>query len=136
MDLSQLGNKVPNGIVGLSQGGGMSDYEDATARKLQEGGFKWFRMDNVFTSVLKKDKEGNWTTNWNDFDKRVDFIHKIGADPIMAVSYMPQVLDAVPNNERQSAPKDYGIWEDLCYQAAKRSLEAGSACHSGRFGTR
>ena len=28
-------------------------------------------------------------------------------DPIFAVSYMPQVLDAVPNNDRQSAPNDY-----------------------------
>jgi len=41
------------------------------------------------------------------------------------VSYMPQALDAVPNNERQSAPRDYAIWEDLCFQAAKRSLERG-----------
>lgn len=125
VNMNQTQGKVPNGIVGLSQGGGMSDYEDATAKKLQEGGFKWFRMDNIFTPVLKKDKEGNLVYNWNDFDKRIDFIHKIGAEPIMAVSYMPQVLDAVPNNERQSAPKDYAQWEELCYQATKRSLERG-----------
>src|SRR5206468_1837191 len=91
--------KVPNGIVGLSQGGGMSDYDDATAKKLAEGGFKWFRMDNIFTGVLKKPKEGALTNDWRDFDKRVDFMYQIGADPIMAVSYMPQVLDAVPDNE-------------------------------------
>jgi len=47
---------VPNGLIGLSQGGGMSDYEDATAEKLKAGGFKWFRMDNVLTSVLKNEK--------------------------------------------------------------------------------
>src|SRR5689334_22613831 len=93
--------KVPNGIVGLSQGGGMPDYEDATAQKLKDGGFKWFRMDNVFTGILKKSKDGEWVYDWKDFDRRVDFIHKIDADPIMAVSYMPQALDAVPNNERQ-----------------------------------
>jgi len=115
-------SKVPNGIVGLSQGGGMADYADATAEKLKTGGFKWFRMDNVFTSVLKN-KEGAATYDWSDFDRRVDFIHKVGADPILAVSYMPQVLDAVPNNERQSAPRDYGAWEELCFQAAKRSLD-------------
>jgi hypothetical protein len=114
---------VPDGIVGLSQGGGMSDYEDATAKKLREGGFKWFRMDNVFTSVLKKIETGAMITNWTELDQRVDFMHKIGADPILAVSYMPQVLDAVANNERQSAPRDYGAWEELCYQAAKRCLE-------------
>ena len=119
--------RVPDGIVGLSQGGGVSDYEDATALKLKEGGFKWFRMDNVFTGALKKNKEtGELVYDWRDFDKRVDFIRKIGADPIMCVSYMPQVLDAVPNNERQSAPKDYAAWEELCFQAAKRSLDRGA----------
>jgi hypothetical protein len=113
--------------VGLSQGGGVSDYEDATAEKLKQGGFKWFRMDNIFTGALKKNKEtGELVYDWKDFDKRVDFIRKIGADPIMCVSYMPQVLDAVPNNERQSAPRDYAAWEELCFHAAKRSLERGA----------
>ena len=116
---------VPDGLIGLSQGGGMSDYSDATAAKLKTGGFKWFRMDNILTGTLKKDAQGKLVYDWTDFDKRVDFIHKIGAVPIFAVSFMPQVLDAVPNNDRQSAPKDYAAWEELCYQAAKHSLERG-----------
>jgi hypothetical protein len=125
VDPSQIAGRVGNGLIGLSQGGGMSDYEDATAQKLREGGFKWFRMDNVFTGVLRKTKDGQLTNDWRDFDKRVDFINRIGAEPILAVSYMPQVLDAVPNNERQSAPRDYAAWEELCFQAAKHSLERG-----------
>jgi len=110
LDASHPTGKVPEGIVGLSQGGGMSDYDEATARKLKEGGFKWFRMDNVFTGVLKAGQGTNLVYDWTDFDRRVDFIRSIEADPILAVSYMPQVLDAVPNNERQSAPKDYAAW--------------------------
>ena len=117
--------EVPDGIVGLSQGGGMSDYDEATARKLKDGGFRWFRMDNIFTGVLKAGQGTNLVYDWADFDRRVDFITKIGAEPIMAVSYMPQVLDAVPNNERQSAPKDYAAWEELCFQAAQHSLQRG-----------
>ena len=127
VEVGQTLGPVPNGIIGLSQGGGMSDYEDATAEKLKQGGFKWFRMDNVFTGALKKNKEtGELTYDWRDFDKRIDFIRRIGADPIMCVSYMPQVLDAVPNNERQSAPKDYAAWESLCFEAAKHSRERGA----------
>jgi hypothetical protein len=80
-------------------------------------------MDNIFTGALKKNKEGERVYDWGDLDRRVDFMYKIGAEPIMAVSYMPQVLDAVPNNERQSAPKDYAAWEELCFQAAKRCLD-------------
>ncbi|MBN1418044.1 MAG: hypothetical protein JXP34_04670 [Planctomycetes bacterium] len=117
--------EVPAGLVGLSQGGGLSDYEDATAAKLREGGFRWFRMDNAFTPVVR-DKDGALTYDWTDFDRRVDFIASaMGADPIIAVSYMPIPFDAVPNDARQSAPRDYGLWEDLCYRAAKRSIDRG-----------
>jgi hypothetical protein len=116
---------VPDGIAGLSQGGGMSDYDDATAAKLREGGFKWFRMDNVLTNALKKNDAGEVVYDWEDFDRRVDFMYKIGAEPILAASYMPQVLDAVENHDRQSAPNDYGKWEEMCYQAAKRCIDRG-----------
>jgi hypothetical protein len=122
---SQPTGPVPHGLVGLSQGGGMADYDDATAAKLKEGGFKWFRMDNIFTSVLKKGTNEPFVYDWKDFDRRIDFIAKMGADAVMAVSYMPQVLDAVPNHERQSAPKDYAAWEELCFRAAQRCLERG-----------
>jgi xylan 1,4-beta-xylosidase len=125
VDAQQPAGKVPDGIVGLSQGGGMSDYDDATAHKLKDGGFRWFRMDNIFTGVVKAGQGTNLVYDWADFDRRVDFITKIGAELIMAVSYMPQVLDAVPNNERQSAPKDYAAWEELCFQAARHSLQRG-----------
>src|ERR1019366_6406888 len=106
IDPEKLAGKVPDGIVGLSQGGGMADYEDATARKLKQGGFKWFRMDNMFTGVLKKGQGTELVYDWADFDRRLDFLARIGADPIIAVSYMPQVLDALPNGERQRAPRD------------------------------
>jgi hypothetical protein len=125
VDAAAKAAAVPDGLIGLSQGGGMADYDDATAAKLKTAGFKWFRMDNVFTGALKKDDRGTLVYDWADFDKRVDFIHKIGAEPIFAVSYMPQVLDAVPNDDRQSAPNDYAAWEELCYQAAKRCIERG-----------
>ena len=41
-----------------------------------------------------------------DLEKRVRFIRKIGAEPILCVSYMPQPFDAVPDGERHSAPKE------------------------------
>ena len=127
IDAGRPGEPVPNGLIGLSQGGGLSDYEDKTAEKLKAAGFRWFRMDNVFTNVLKKGPGGELTYDWADFDKRLDFIvKKLRAEPIFAVSYMPQVLDAVENHDRQSAPRDYGIWEELCKRAAARAVERGT----------
>lgn len=117
---------IPDGLIGLSQGGGMSDYNDATAAKLKAGGFKWFRMDNILTTAAKKNSSGKLTYDWTDFDRRLDFIYRIGAEPIFAASYMPQIFDAVPNNDRQSAPRDYAEWEELCCQAAKHAAERGT----------
>lgn len=123
VDAQRVTGPVPAGLVGLSQGGGMADYDEATARKLREGGFRWFRMDNVLTGVLKRSKEGALVYDWKDLDRRVDFLHQMGAEFILCASYMPQALDAVPNNERQSAPKDYAAWEELCFETAKHCLE-------------
>lgn len=126
VDPTKVRGPVPDGIAGLSQGGGLADYNDDTAARLREAGFRWFRMDNILTSVVKKTDSGELTYDWADFDRRVDFIAgKMGADTIFAVSYMPQVFDAVPNDDRQSAPRDYALWEDLCYRAAKRCIERG-----------
>jgi len=111
---------------GLSQGGGMADYEDATAAKLREAGFRWFRMDNVLTHVVKRRKDGGLIYDFADLDRRVDFIRKIGAEPILCLSYMPEPFDAVPNKDRHSAPKDYGQWEALVYRAAKRLVDRGT----------
>jgi len=126
IDAASPGSQVPAGLIGLSQGGGLADYEEATAARLVEAGFRWFRMDNVLTGVLTRDQAGADVYDWTDFDRRLDFIvRKMKAEPILAASYMPIVLDAVENHERQSAPADYGAWEELCYRAARRALERG-----------
>ncbi len=125
VDASAAGDPVPDGIIGLSQGGGLSDYNDDTAAKLRQGGFRWFRMDNVFTMVVQG-KDGELTWHWEDFDKRVDFVMgKMKADLILCASYMPIPFDAVENHDRQSAPKSYEAWADLCHKAAQRAIDKG-----------
>lgn len=119
---------VPDGLIGLSQGGMMADYEDATAEKLREGGFNWFRMDNMLTMVVQE-KDGERIYDWEDFDRRVDFIYRMEAEPIFAVSYMPAPMYADPGTQphvaHHSAPASYEEWEELCYMAAHRSVERG-----------
>jgi hypothetical protein len=126
-DASKTTGDVPaDGLVGLSQGGGMSDYSEATARKLREGGFRWFRMDNVLTSAAKRGAGGKFEYDFAEMDKRLDFVRAIGAEPILAASYMPQAFDAVKDDERHSAPADYAAWEELCARAAKHARDRGT----------
>ncbi len=116
---------MPPGLIGLSQGGGMCDYEDATAAKLKEAGFRWFRMDNVLTSAVRKSEAGGYTYDFADLERRVRFILKMDAEPILCASYMPEAFDAIPDPERHSAPKDYALWEELCYRAAAHLRDRG-----------
>lgn len=120
----KLGGHLPRPLAGLSQGGGMPDYEQETAKALSNLRPCWFRMDNVLTAVVKEEG-GRLVYDWSDFDKRVDFIFQTGAEPILCLSYMPIPFDAIPDPDRHSAPKDYALWEDLCYRAAKRCIERG-----------
>ncbi|MBC7329143.1 hypothetical protein H5T88_02165 [bacterium] len=115
---------LPRPLAGLSQGGGMPDYNPETAEALLPLHPRFFRMDNVLTSVVREEN-GKLIYDWSDLDRRVDFIYKIGAEPILCLSYMPIPFDAIPDPDRHSAPKSYKLWEDLCYRAAKRCIERG-----------
>lgn len=125
VDAGKSLGKLLQPFAGLSQGGGMPDYDPETAAKFREIGIKWFRMDNVLTWAVKQKEDGSLYRDWTDFDKRVDFIKSIGAEPIMCLSYMPIPLDAVPNPDRHSRPRDWKEWEDLVYDAASRCIQRG-----------
>jgi hypothetical protein len=125
VDAARSMGPLPRPFSGLSQGGGMSDTEEATARKLREAGVRWFRMDNVLTGAVRSVRDGRPEYDWTDLDRRVDFIAACGADAILCLSYMPQPLEAFSNKDRHAIPRDYGQWEELCRAAAERCRERG-----------
>lgn len=126
VDLSKQQGSLPRTFAGLSQGAGLPDYDDETARLLKEIGIKWFRMDNVLTNAVKKNEDGSTRYDWTDLDKRLDFMKKVGCDFIFCISYMPEPLDAVPNGERHSYPRDWDEFGELVYAAAKHCRERGT----------
>lgn len=140
VDASRKIGPMPHLFAGLSQGAGLPDYDDSTAALFREWGFRWFRMDNVLTNAVKKNDDagvsglergGNAETtgvryDWTDLDKRLDFMKKVGCEFILCISYMPETLDAVPNPERHSYPRDWDEFGELVYQAAKHCIERGT----------
>lgn len=125
LDARMLEGKLPRPFAGMSQGAGMADYNDDTAARFKEAGVKWFRMDNIFTNAVKRDPDGRLVYDWTDFDRRVDFMEKIGCEFMACASYMPPALEDFPNPDRHSRPKSWDEWEELCYQAAKHSMDRG-----------
>lgn len=126
VDASRKIGPMPHVFAGLSQGAGLPDYDDSTAAIFKEWGFKWFRMDNVLTNALKKNDDGTTRYDWTDLDKRLDFMKKVGCEFILCISYMPEALDAVPNPERHSYPRDWDEFGELVYQAAKHCIDRGT----------
>jgi len=120
VDCGKSLGKLLQPFGGVSQGGGMPDYSPETAAKLKEIGVKWFRMDNVLTNVARKKDDGSIYYDWEEFDRRVDFIRSIGAEPILCISYMPEALEAFQNTDRHARPRDWKEWEDLVYAAVRR----------------
>jgi len=121
----QLG-PMPRSFAGLSQGAGLPDYGDDTAALLKGLGVKWFRMDNLLTNAVKKNDDGTTRYDWSDLDKRLDFMKKVGCELIFCISYMPEPLDATPNPERHSYPRDWDEFGELVYQAARHCIERGT----------
>ena len=126
VDASRAIGPMPHVFAGLSQGAGLPDYDDSTAALFKEWGFKWFRMDNVLTNAVKKNDDGTTRYDWTDLDKRLDFMKKVGCEFILCISYMPEALDAVPNPERHSYPRDWNEFGELVYQAAKHCIDRGT----------
>lgn len=121
----QLG-LLPKSFAGLSQGAGLPDYDDSTAALFKGLGIKWFRMDNVFTNAAKKGDGEQIVYDWTDLDKRLDFMKKVGCEPILCISYMPEALDAVNNPERHSFPRDWEEFGRLVYAAARHCIDRGT----------
>jgi len=117
---------LPRSFAGLSQGAGLPDYDDATAATFRSVGIKWFRMDNLLTNAVKKNEDGTLRYDWSDLDKRLDFMKKVGCELIFCISYMPEPLDAVPNPERHSYPRDWDEFGELVYQTAKHCIDRGT----------
>jgi hypothetical protein len=116
----------PKSFAGLSQGAGLPDYDDDTAALFRGLGIKWFRMDNLLTNAVRKNDDGTLRHDWTDLDKRLDFMKKVGCELIFCISYMPEALDAVPNPDRHSYPRDWNEFGELVYQAAKHCIDRGT----------
>ncbi|MGQ9454917.1 MAG: GH39 family glycosyl hydrolase [Armatimonadota bacterium] len=126
VDAAKCLGPLPRSFAGMSQGGGLGDYSDEFVRILRDLGIKWFRMDNLLTNALKKNEDGTLCYDWTDLDRRLDFMKKVGCELIFCISYMPEPLDAVPDPNRHSYPRDWDEFGELVYQAAKHAIERGT----------
>lgn len=91
------------------------------------------------TNAYTEDKDGNPVYNWKILDGIFDTYHNAGIKPYVQIGFMPQALSIHPEPYEHHwdptqpynaiytgwayPPKDYGKWEELCYQWAKHCVE-------------
>ena len=99
---------------------------------------KTVRLYAMFEDIYSLDENGNLIENYKDNDTRLDFLLKEGFNPLVCYAYMPKFLatDASltqTNSNKKlrykgkviitSEPKDYDVWEDLCYRYTKHIVD-------------
>lgn len=110
----------------LSQGGGFPDYSDEVAGLVRALGVRYIRMDHVLDLLVGAVEGGRMRFFWDDIDRRVEFVRRCGAEPIMCLSYMPRPFLRDPRYPLVSPPKDWDLWEELVYQVVRRfNVEKG-----------
>ncbi len=93
------------------------------------------------TNIYTEDASGKAIYNWTILDRIVDTYRERGMKPFVQLGFMPEALSSAPAtvpyrhfwkpgdayNDIYTgwtyAPKDYGKWEELCYQVTRHLVE-------------
>ncbi|MEO8284823.1 MAG: glycosyl hydrolase [Chloroflexota bacterium] len=113
-----FGNVAPESKleIGLSQGGesddpGFFDNIKDTGAALGPG---LVRLDNIynFYDIVGRAADGTITYNWSHFDRVLDGVTAMGKEPLICLSYMPEVM-SVNGASRVKPPLKYDEWSAL-----------------------
>ena len=93
------------------------------------------------TNIYTEDASGKAIYNWTILDRIVDTYRERGMKPFVQLGFMPEALSSAPASVPYRhfwkpgdayndiytgwtyAPKDYGKWEELCYQVTRHLVE-------------
>ncbi len=117
--------------------------EDDWGRKIldeisKDKAAKMVRIYNMFEDIVSVDENGEFCYDYSLNDLRIDYLLEKGFTPMIAYGCVPPFM-AVDANENSSVshnktrykgkmwttsqPKDYKLWEEICYQYTKHIVE-------------
>lgn len=117
--------------------------EDDWGRKIldeiaKDGAAKIVRIYNMFEDIVTMDEKGNLRYDYTLNDQRIAYLLEKGFTPMIAYACIPAWLARDPdlstsvskNKTRYkgkmfitSPPKDYALWEEICYQYTRHIVE-------------
>ncbi len=117
--------------------------EDDWGREILEqvshtGGAKTVRMYAMLEDIVTMDENGNLQYDFALNDKRLDFLSEKGFDVLLSYNFIPPCISSNPNELATvcknptrykgkfivtSPPKDWDLWEEICYQYTRHIVE-------------
>jgi hypothetical protein len=102
--------------IGLSQGG-ESENPGFFENIRDEGaalGPALVRLDNIlnYYNIVRRGPDGKLAYDWLYFDRVLDSLAAMNKEPLICLSYMPELLSST-GDSRVKPPRDYAEWSEL-----------------------
>lgn len=117
------GDSLPN-LIGFNQAPPVDTT--AYAARIKALRPELWRICHLYNKAqVGRDDSGNLTFDWTELDKEIDRIIALGAEPLMCISYTPEILSSMPPDTPRGPvvgdpgmypPVDYEAWEEVVYQ--------------------
>ena len=107
-------------------------------RMAKDGAIKTIRIYSMFEDIIYEGEDGKICYDFRVSDLRLDYLIEKGYEPLIAYGGMPDCIAANKNLQASvsknktrykgkmwntSPPKDYALWEEICYEYTKHIVE-------------
>lgn len=104
----------------------------------REGAAKTVRMYAMLEDIVSMDEKGNLQYDYSECDARIDYMLGKGFNLLLSYNFIPKCIAIDPNEGTSNAknklrykgkticaspPRDYALWEEICYQFTRHIVE-------------
>ena len=107
-------------------------------RMAADGAIKTIRIYSMFEDIVYIGEDGELCYDFRVSDLRIDYLLEKGYDLLISYASVPDCIAASSNSKmsmskggsrykgkmwNSAPPKDYGVWEEICYQYTKHLVD-------------
>ena len=104
----------------------------------RDGAARTVRMYAMLEDMVSMDKKGNLRYDFSACDTRIDYMLSKGFNLLLSYNFIPKCIAIDPDEGTSNAknalryknkticaspPRDYALWEDICYQFTKHIVD-------------
>lgn len=128
------GDTIPN-LMGIN-GFTLSEADSNYTEQVQALRPELWRVSHLYNKAkVSRNSTGELIFDWTELDREIDAIMALGIEPMMCLSYTPEVLSSMPSDTPRGPgtgdpglypPSDYDVWEEVVYRTVEHyNVERG-----------